>query len=59
MVDLINPERGVIYSENGVTKAGEPSFVSNFTLINGSLKSLDGGPLRMTRSEYQQLTSQG
>ena len=33
--------------------------MNNFTLTSGSLSARDGGPLRLTKSEYNKLTQSG
>lgn len=48
---MIVPERGVIFKEGGRSKKGNLK-AGNATWNNGTLLADDGGPLRLTKSEY-------
>jgi len=57
--DLIAPEKGVVFIEGGRVKKGQPLKSSAVTLTAGTLTSTDGGPIRLTRTEYLQITRGG
>jgi len=57
--DLLEPQVGVVYVENGKTKNSVKSRYNLTAATSGSLISTLGGNPRLTKSEYLQLTKGG
>ncbi len=58
--DIFTPEKGVIFYEGARQKKGMPAYMSHsISLADGSLVSQNGGPVKLTKSEYLHLTKAG
>jgi len=57
--DLIEPQRGVVFSDGARSKRGPSVKSEGVTMIQGTLTSTDGGSIRLSKTEYNQLTKAG